>query len=258
VGVDRAEREQNTRQGHDDAVGDSAAIEALEERLREAERRHSELDDALMDATAENTTLGEQVHRLMGRAEHAERALAERCGEASADTWATLPDPVPRPSEVPAFVRSTLPKVRLPPSACRYLDRLDDALECEVWGRKACEVFIAMQAYAVRPQSFSGDFRDWARTSGDPRAVWLGQRLAMSESDTSRQHPKYRRARTLPIDQRVDESGFRFMESHVQVQRNGGQQIPRIFFHDDTRGLTRLMHVGFYGPHDEIPNASES
>ena len=49
-----------------------------------------------------------------------------------------------------------------------------------------------------------------------------------------------------------------FMEAHLKVAEGGGMLAPRIYFHDDTghNSNTRMVHVGFFGPHDLVPNKS--
>jgi hypothetical protein len=44
------------------------------------------------------------------------------------------------------------------------------------------------------------------------------------------------------------------MLAHIKSIQGGGMQIPRIYFHDDTKGKTGKVHIGFIGPHDLVPN----
>jgi hypothetical protein len=46
------------------------------------------------------------------------------------------------------------------------------------------------------------------------------------------------------------------MLSHIKVAEGGGPLAPRIYFYDDTRGPTGIIHVGFFGPHRHMPNKS--
>ena len=41
-----------------------------------------------------------------------------------------------------------------------------------------------------------------------------------------------------------------------RIETGGGNDIPRVYFHDDTRGDTRTVHVGFIGPHYLVKNSS--
>jgi hypothetical protein len=45
------------------------------------------------------------------------------------------------------------------------------------------------------------------------------------------------------------------MVAHLTVAEGGGAQIPRIYFLDDTKGVTGKVHIGFFGPHRFVPNA---
>jgi len=45
------------------------------------------------------------------------------------------------------------------------------------------------------------------------------------------------------------------MVAHLKVAEGGGAQIPRIYFLDDTKGVTGKVHTGFFGPQRFVPNA---
>jgi len=55
--------------------------------------------------------------------------------------------------------------------------------------------------------------------------------------------------RSFPISREVHESGKRVMTAHIKIQAKGNELIPRLYFFDDTRGLTKKVHIGFIGPH---------
>jgi hypothetical protein len=76
----------------------------------------------------------------------------------------------------------------------------------------------------------------------------------MSESDTVRN--AYLDTRRFKIDPRVRGEDRIVMEAHCKISEGGGQQIPRLYFHDDTKGATGKVHIGFFGPHKYVPNAS--
>jgi len=44
------------------------------------------------------------------------------------------------------------------------------------------------------------------------------------------------------------------MQAQLKIQPGGGQDIPRLYFHDDTKGTTGKIHVGFFGLHYLMPN----
>ena len=64
------------------------------------------------------------------------------------------------------------------------------------------------------------------------------------------------KARELPANPKVDPSGYLFMEAHLKVSEGGGPLAPRIYFYDDTGEKTGNVHIGFFGPHDPMPNKS--
>ena len=45
------------------------------------------------------------------------------------------------------------------------------------------------------------------------------------------------------------------MDAHIKVAQAGGTLTPRIYFYDDTGGVTGKVHIGFIGPHKYLRNA---
>ncbi|NLG22719.1 MAG: hypothetical protein GX555_14965, partial [Actinomycetales bacterium] len=60
--------------------------------------------------------------------------------------------------------------------------------------------------------------------------------------------------RRFPVDTQVDPAGTTIMWSHLKIAEGGGRLAPRIYFHDDTRGVTGRVHIGFVGPHHYTEN----
>jgi hypothetical protein len=54
----------------------------------------------------------------------------------------------------------------------------------------------------------------------------------------------------------LDRSGSMIMTAHLKIAEGGGMLAPRIYFHDDTKGPTKRVHVGYFGPHRNVPNIS--
>jgi hypothetical protein len=44
------------------------------------------------------------------------------------------------------------------------------------------------------------------------------------------------------------------MLAHLKIAEGGGPLAPRVYFHDDTRGPTGRVHIGFIGPHKYMEN----
>jgi hypothetical protein len=80
----------------------------------------------------------------------------------------------------------------------------------------------------------------------------------MNESEAVLNNPRLRQALRLPIDPAVDPSGMTEMFSHLKISEGGGPLAPRIYFYDDTKGSTGKVHVGYFGPHRNMPNKSRN
>ena len=102
---------------------------------------------------------------------------------------------------------------------------------------------------------FDGGFKQWCDNSHNMYKI-PSRYFASTESETVRTTDKYKSRRMLPIDEQVDRNGRIAMFRHLKPVLGGGPQIPRIYFHDDTNGATRKMHIGFIGPHELMPNLS--
>lgn len=112
----------------------------------------------------------------------------------------------------------------------------------------------ALNAYAeAKPDEFTGSFLQWCEQSGGGYEI-SPKFVAMNESEWVRNNDRHRSARLLPIDTRVNGSGSIEMFAHVKTVEGGGTTIPRIYFHDDTMGVTKKVHIGFIGPHNLMPN----
>lgn len=80
------------------------------------------------------------------------------------------------------------------------------------------------------------------------------KRLALRESATVEANPKLRNARMLPVAVEVAASGRVYMGAHLKISEGGGARAPRVYFLDDTGGVTGRVHVGLVGPHSLVPN----
>lgn len=164
-----------------------------------------------------------------------------------------LPDSCSKAAEL---ARLHLPNISFPEAACHDLPRLDQAIESSAWAKTAWRGFVALDSYAKTATAGAGGFYQWCVSSGASSWSASPKKLAMVESDSVRQDATMRQARELPVDPRVDSSGVVFMEAHLKVSEGGGPLAPRIYFCDDTGGDTGKVHIGFFGPHDYMPNKS--
>lgn len=180
--------------------------------------------------------------------------------------WGTGARPVAASSEVeagsiiPATVRGAVDLARLHLSglaihaaACRDVDDLDAHPNGPAWAASTWRGLRALDTYARA--GYDGNFKQWCLHSGDPWA-WPGsdKKLAMRESETVQTNDRLRRQRLLPVDPQVDPSGAVHMWAHLKVAEGGGPIAPRVYFHDDTRGSTGKVHIGFIGPHRHMEN----
>jgi len=136
------------------------------------------------------------------------------------------------------------------PNAAQDLERIDERANGSLAAERIYKHLVALSAYS---QSGGAGFYTWCETSGDHRAL-APKQISMSESETVSANPKYRNARVFDISKQVEPAGSLYMEAHTKPVIGGGMQVPRIYFQDDTKGRTGLVHIGFIGPHDLVPN----
>lgn len=146
----------------------------------------------------------------------------------------------------------------IPESAIRELDDIDAAPEAYNWGNKTWRGLRALAAYAQdRAGGWDrGGFWDWCASG--PLLGWpaTSKKLSMSESETVQNSDRLSRTRVFDVDRDVDPSGEITILAHLKVSEGGGNLAPRVYFHDDTNGTTKKVHVGLVGPHYLVPNKS--
>jgi hypothetical protein len=172
------------------------------------------------------------------------------------DTSTPLPESADAPSDAVRLAREHLTMIAIPDRASEHVGELDGFPESGVWGSQCWWALRALHLYAIAAKDYSG-FWNWCETSGDAFA-WRAtpKKLAMSESDYVMN--ALSDTRRFEVDARVSSSCTIIMEAHIKISEGGGPNIPRIYFHDDTKGATRKVHVGFIGPHKYVPNASSN
>lgn len=146
-----------------------------------------------------------------------------------------------------------LSHVVIHPDAGRDLEDIDGHDNGPAWASKIWRGLQALDAYGKA--GFDGNFKAWC-TKGDDPLVWpaTDKKLAMRESESVQSNERFRRQRILPVASEVDPSGQITMWSHLKISEGGGRLAPRVYFHDDTRGPTGRVHVGFIGPHHYMEN----
>jgi len=135
------------------------------------------------------------------------------------------------------------------------LDGINSAPQATAWGNTCWRGFRALAGFAeARTGGFAGGFYDWCKS--DPPLGWpaTSKKLSMTESPTVQNNSTLSGKRVLPIATDVDPSGRVLMLAHLKIAEGGGNLAPRVYFHDDTAGPTKKVHVGFVGPHYLMPN----
>jgi hypothetical protein len=156
--------------------------------------------------------------------------------------------------ETIAATRAASKYVVIPRSAEQSIDVLEMSASSTVWARDLSQLFVSMESYAhaVAQGGFKGDYMLWCQTRGD----YSTQKIAMNESDPTQKDHTLRSKRVFEVSTDLDVQGMKLMLSHVKIQLRGGPQIPRLFFHDDTKGRTGKIHIGFIGPHFLVPSST--
>lgn len=159
--------------------------------------------------------------------------------------------------EAVELARRELRKIVIPDDAPRDIEAIDQSLESQSWVRGIWKGLVALNEYASVASDFNGDFWMWCETSGHEWA-WPAsdKKLAMTESDDVKKNERFREMRRFSIDKAVHPGGKIPMYAHLKVAQGGGNNIPRIYFHDDTKGETGKVHIGLIGPHYLVKNRS--
>lgn len=139
--------------------------------------------------------------------------------------------------------------------APQELDGINTSPKSGAWGNATWRGFRALAAFAkARSEDFAGDFFDWCKS--DPPLGWSPspKKLSMTESDPVRNNTTLSGKRVLPISTDVNSEGRALMLAHLKISEGGGNLAPRVYFYDDTAGVTKKVHIGFVGPHYLMPN----
>ena len=132
---------------------------------------------------------------------------------------------------------------------------LDQHLQSSLWGRKALKAFRSMQSYAELQEAgvVDGSFMDYLQ-SPQPGVKIPTSWVAMKEDETTDNSPACRAARVFAVPPEVNRNEEVYMECHVKIER-GGRPAPRIHFHDDTKGHSGKIWVGYFGKH--LPSTND-
>lgn len=204
------------------------------------------------------------LERELAKSEGHRRRQETRLRElgAYADIWQTAeptteqaPDDVQDTSEAVLAAQTYLAdRIVIPDAAVQQLEGIDTSPSAYAWANTTWRGLLSLADFVTAQRGgFDGDFWAFCRTGhgGWPATE---KKLAMVESESVRASAKLSSARSFEVDECVDPSGRKYMESHLKISEGGGDLAPRVYFYDDTKGATGLMHVGFIGPHHLVPN----
>jgi hypothetical protein len=232
----------------DAAFAENTELMAIIDQLRATQ---TTLEEQILDLQIETEGLQDEINR---QAAHISALYAAR-GDAQATRTQHLPAQVATIAEAIACSES-LRGVVVHPGAARDIDKLDQHLEGPKWANTIWRGLRALDEYGERGAQEGNGFWEWCR-AGEAAWAWPAsqKKLAMNESKTVLTSPRLRAARMLPIDPAVEPTGTILMPAHLKIAEGGGMLAPRLYFHDDTRGPTGKVHVGYIGPHEHMPNA---
>lgn len=287
---EKAERESAAREARLAEVNDELA--GLREELRASEQKRGEaqrlaeripnLEQMLGQKGNELGVANEQIAKLerdlkreredkesaeaqvksLEQELHAERVKSSTFRAAIADGGAARSeadeDAIAAPAEftfrgVAELAREALDRLEIPDGALSHLQDLDRATNAAVRAEDTWRALRALHEYAGEAEHIKGGFYEWCQYSHSPH-VLPTNKVAMKESDTVQSSAPLRDKRRFEVAREVDPTGRILMLAHLKPVEGGGEDIPRIYFHDDTGGRTKKIHIGAIAPHSRFPN----
>lgn len=220
---------------------DNAEIARLMAELRAAESERYDDADELEALRRERDGLQRTLRAVM----HSPESGAARADPLDLAVPESIGDAI-------ELAHEHLSMVAIPVDAPRDVDELEATAKYQVWASSVWQGLLALHQYAweKREGQQPPGFKLWCDQTG----AWPTPKLAMTESDTVINNEQLRNQRRFPVHTDVDPSGRICMFAHLKIQAGGGDNIPRLYFYDDTDGTTGLMHVGFIGPHRYVRN----
>jgi hypothetical protein len=197
-----------------------------------------ELFDEIERLTAQNIGFAAELRRLRGLVVLQGRNPFDHSGDVP------VPDRAPTCRRALDQAREHLEGLVIPDSAYGRVDELDEALESATWANVTWRALRSLHTYAI---SGEGSYFTWCTTSGDPFAL-PPKAFAMTESESVMNNRRMSEQRRFEVDTAVESSGRVLMLAHVKIERVG-PVAPRLYFLDDTGGVTGKVHIGYLGPH---------
>ncbi len=241
--ADWEQSEQDSRAKQEQIEKLELDLEKIETDWLKSEEDSEAKRDEIQRKNLQNAALSQHIQRL--------EAQVETLRSYSETHWSKVHEPASF-SELIGHARRHLNALVIPDSAPRDIHVLDSQPDHGAWAHDAWRALCALQEYAERKQDAAQEdnFAAWC-LKGDAVHQWHLERVALSESEGTM--ARYGDKRVFAVDQRIDESGEIEMQAHLKVRTKGNKNIPRIYFHDDSRGRTRRIHIGLIGPHYLAP-----
>lgn len=229
----------------------SKEIQELSQQLAQAKSALNQREDEFKERSEELNQAHTKINQLNWRLDELE---ARNQTPATTTHWSKMlvSDSFGR---LISQAQRAMPGLCIPDSAGQRLTELNSAKERDGWLKETWRALGALNEYAVSEHEYAGDVWRWMKESGN-EYVWHADRIAIHESQATM--AMHGTTRSFAVDKRVEKTGKMTMEAHLKVALRGGQNIPRIFFHDDTTGKTGLVHIGFVGPHHLVPVSSSA
>jgi hypothetical protein len=225
-----------------------------EEAESESDRLESELEHIRQENEYLELELSESVAKERVLAERARKLESRLAGASQPAIETDQPDPPFEPvSLVEVLLKAEKALSHLViGDTLETADRLDRASAgaTRVWAAKAWDALLALEDYAASAGTFNGGFYEWCQASAGRRVVPTGM-FSSKESSVVEGRDKFSEPRTFPVPAEVNSSGRQYMPAHIKLRRVGSP-APRIHFHDDSRGRTGKIWIGYLGDH--LPN----
>lgn len=235
----------------EELLGDLIEVEADRDRLaNEVLSLRDELEFSALqldEAEAELDTAQARIRYLEGRLRAAGDQSANEPTPASA-----VPETAESCIEALGFARQYLSSLEVGDTDY-FASGLDTYMKSPAWARKAWRAFRALNDYAElkTTEGYAGDFLAYCTEHPMGLTVVPTGWVALKESESTDNNPKYRGARTFSVPGVVDPSEEVYMCAHIKIEA-GGRPAPRIHFYDDTAGPTGMVYIGYFGEH--LPN----
>lgn len=255
---DRLEGQLATAQAQSATIREFVARDELAAATINSQRQTIEsLREDLQDVRLDGGVEAEENTRLRDILASTERALkaatAQLARDSNFDRWDEISQPV-EPSAAPIDLDEVLERF----DEMSHLeftgdaDDLYDLRDRDTVGTFAFKTWSALQALndyvrAKKQGAVNGDIRQYVEHTPAGYVGIAKNQLALAESETVRNNPKFRAERMLPVPNSVSPGGCVYMESHIKIAKQKSIS-PRLYFYDDI-ARTGKIYVGYIGRH---------